>query len=232
MARRLAPLIAVGAVVLVALIAAVGGPVQVGEPIIPFDPSDAEPTAEPTWEAGDGEEEPEDEEVPANPFTVGIVLYVVVVGIAGIFLAIRVLVWLAGWLASRQRAVQRPDVPNPNLTVAALREAADFAIFEAEAAPPGRASDAVVACWVLLERAAAAAGTPRSAPQTPTEFTAGVLAQHHADRDAVATLLALYHEARFGGAALPDEAAETAAAALHTISASLSHAAAGPKERS
>ncbi len=231
MVRRLAPLIAVGAVVLVALIAAVGGPVQVGEPIIPFDLRDPEATPEAPSEEVE-EEEPEDEEVPANPLTVGIVLYVVVVGLAGVFFAIRVLVWLASWLVSRQRAVRGADVPDPNITVAALREAAEFAIFEAEAARPGYASDAVVACWVLLERAAASAGTPREAPQTPTEFTAAVLAEHHADRDAVTTLLALYHEARFGGAPLPDEAASTAAAALRAIATSLSHAAAGPKERS
>ena len=229
MTRRLAPLIAVAAVVLVAVIAAVGGPVQVGEPIIPFDVRDPAATPEPTQEAPE-EEEPE-EEVPANPLTVGIVLYTVVVGIAGIVMATVLLVWLVRWLLSRQRAAQGPTVPDPNITVSALREAAEFALFEAEAARPGEASDAVVACWVLLERAAASAGTPREGPQTPTEFTAAVLAEHHADRRAVATLLALYHEARFGRTPLPDEAASTAATALRTISASLSLAAA-PKERS
>src|SRR5918996_3301264 len=104
MTRRLAPLIAVAAVVLVAVIAAVGGAVRVGEPIIPFDVRDVEPTMEPTQEAT--QEMDEDEEVPANPLTVGIVLYTVLVGIAGIVIAIRVLLWLVGWLASRQRAAR------------------------------------------------------------------------------------------------------------------------------
>jgi hypothetical protein len=228
MARRLAPLIAVGVVALVAMIAAVAGPVQVGDPIIPFDVRSAEPSPQPTFEAD--EEEPEDEDVPANPFTVGIVLYTVIVGIAGVAMTIVLVVWVVRWLLSREPAAQGPRVLDPKITVAALRDAAELAVFEAEAARPGEASDAVVACWVILEQAAASAGTPREAPQTPTEFTAAVLADHHADQGAVATLLSLYHEARFGGAALPDEAASTAAAALRTISASLSKAAAAPKD--
>ena len=228
MARRLAPLIAAGVVALVAVIAAVAGPVQVGDPIIPFDVRSAEPSPAPTLEAA--EEEPEDEEVPANPFTVGMVLYTVVVGIAGVAIGFVIMVWVVRWLLSRERGSRGPPVPDPKITVAALRDAAELAVFEAEAARPGAASDAVIACWVILEQAAGSAGTPRRAPQTPTEFTAAVLADHHADREALASLLELYHEARFGGAVLPDEAASTAAAALRTISASL--AAAAPKKSS
>ncbi|HEX6337016.1 MAG TPA: DUF4129 domain-containing protein [Jiangellaceae bacterium] len=229
MARRLAPLIAVGVVALVAVIAAVAGPVQVGDPIIPFDVRSAEPSPEPTFEAD--EEELEDEEVPANPFTVGVVLYTVAVGIAGVVMTIVVVVAAVRWLLSRERAARGPHVPNPEITVAALRDAAELAVYEAEGARPGEASDAVIACWVILEQAAASAGTPREAPQTPTEFTATVLADHHADRKALASLLSLYHEARFGGAALLDEAASSAAAALRTISASLSQDAAAPKDQ-
>ncbi|HEX6231732.1 MAG TPA: DUF4129 domain-containing protein [Jiangellaceae bacterium] len=229
MARRLAPLVAVGAVIVVAVVAAVAGPVQVGEPIIPFEPLDAEPTAPPTL--GADEQVPEDVDVPANPFTVGLLTYTVLVGLGAIIIGIRVLIWLIGWWLSRQRVARSPHVQDPNVTMAALRDAAELAAFEAEAASPGRASDAVVACWVLLEQAAASAGTPRAAPQTPTEFTAAVLARHRADRSAVETLLALYHKARFGTALLPDEAASIAAGALRTISASLSSAAAGPTDR-
>lgn len=228
MARRLAPLIAAGSVLLVAVIAAFAGPVEVGEPIIRFDVRDVEPSPEPSLPAA--EEEPEDEEVPTNPLTVGIVLYTVLVGIAGIVVGTIVLIWLIRWLSSRQRAGREPGVPDPKITVATLRDAAELAIFEAEAAGPGEASDAVVACWVILEQAAASAGTPREAPQTPTEFTTTVLAEHRADRAAVSTLLALYHEARFGRTALPDEAASAAAVALRIISASLSQAAAAPGE--
>ncbi|HEX5994520.1 MAG TPA: DUF4129 domain-containing protein [Jiangellales bacterium] len=223
MARRLAPIIAAGVVALVAVIAAVAGPVQVGDPIIPFDVRSAEPSPAPTLEAV--EEEP-DEEVPANLFTVGMVLYTVVVGIAGVAMGFVIMVWVVRWLLSRERGKRGPPGPDPKITVAALRDAAELAVFEAEAARPGAASDAVIACWVILEQAAGSAGTPRRAPQTPTEFTAAVLADHHADREALASLLQLYHEARFGAAVLPDEAASTAAAALRTISGSLAAAAA------
>ena len=100
MARRLAPLIAVGVVALFAVIAAVAGPVRVGDPIIPFDVRSAEPSPAPTFEAD--ADEPEDEEVPANLFTVGVVLYTVVVGMAGIAMTVVLVVWAVRWLSSRE----------------------------------------------------------------------------------------------------------------------------------
>jgi hypothetical protein len=219
-ARRLAPVIAAAAVALVALVAVFAGPVEIGDPVIPFQLRETEPEPQPTQEAADDEHE--DEEVPVDPLTVGIVFYVLAVGIGALVIASIVLTWLIRWLMGRRRDPAGPDVPSPAITVAAaLRDATELAIFEAEAARAGEATDAVIASWVILEEAAASAGTPREAPQTPTEFTASVLAGHHADPVAVRTLLGLYHEARFGQTPLPDEAAAAAAAALRTISASL-----------
>ncbi|GAB3871139.1 hypothetical protein GCM10029964_006910 [Kibdelosporangium lantanae] len=61
--------------------------------------------------------------------------------------------------------------------------------------PPG---DAVIAAWVQLERDAAARGTERKPHQTPSEFTADVLANHDTDPTALRQLRTLYHRARFG----------------------------------
>ena len=63
--------------------------------------------------------------------------------------------------------------------------------------PAPDAAEAVVAAWLALEAAAAGTGAPRSPVQTPSEFTAALLRRHHADPDAVGTLLRLYHRARF-----------------------------------
>lgn len=58
-------------------------------------------------------------------------------------------------------------------------------------------TEAIVAAWLALQEAAAMIGTPRGPADTPTEFTAKVLAYTPADRIAVGALLQLYHRARF-----------------------------------
>ncbi len=93
-------------------------------------------------------------------------------------------------------------------------------------ARPGSRStqDAVIACWLRLEEGAAAAGTARRPAQTPTEFTAAVLAGATGPGDAevaVRDLLHLYHRARFGSRPLEEGAAERAAADLDRIRAGL-----------
>lgn len=61
----------------------------------------------------------------------------------------------------------------------------------------GRAVDAIVACWVALEQAAASAGVPREPAETPAEFTVRVLALGNVSADALTELAELYREARF-----------------------------------
>ena len=67
-------------------------------------------------------------------------------------------------------------------------------------------TDAVLAAWVALEDAAARSGVPRRPADTPTELTSRVLAATEADEDAVTTLLALYHRARFSRVGVGPEA--------------------------
>lgn len=58
-------------------------------------------------------------------------------------------------------------------------------------------TDAIIAGWLELERAAAGSGVPRSRAQTPTEFTTDVLGRTAADPAATRILLQLYLRARF-----------------------------------
>ncbi|GII24134.1 DUF4129 domain-containing protein [Planosporangium mesophilum] len=56
---------------------------------------------------------------------------------------------------------------------------------------------AVIACWVRLEEAAAAAGTPRHPDDTSTELVARLLGAHRVSRPALDEFAAVYREARY-----------------------------------
>lgn len=105
-----------------------------------------------------------------------------------------------------------------------LQGAVEDAVLRLAGAGPASSQDAVIACWLRLEEGAAAAGAARRPAQTPTEFTAAVLAAATGPGDAgiaVHELLRLYHQARFGSRPLDDDAAERASTALDRIRAGL-----------
>jgi hypothetical protein len=56
---------------------------------------------------------------------------------------------------------------------------------------------AVIACWVRLEEAAAAAGTPREVSDTPTDLVTRLLSAHEVSAGVLDDLVAVYHEARY-----------------------------------
>jgi len=82
----------------------------------------------------------------------------------------------------------------------------------------------IVACWVLLEQAAADAGFPRRPSETPTEFVVHVLHALDVDPRPVAELAGLYHEARFSSHRMSAGSRARAEAALAGIHAGLSAA--------
>lgn len=95
---------------------------------------------------------------------------------------------------TRQPKEPREDVePSPGATEL-LTEAVDkgFAVVDR-----GTPSDAVIACWVALEDAAAAAGVARNPSETAAEFTVRVLAVDGVSAPDLATLGDLYREARY-----------------------------------
>jgi Domain of unknown function (DUF4129) len=85
----------------------------------------------------------------------------------------------------------------------------------------GPVDEVVVACWVRLEDAAAAAGAARDPSETPAELAARVLGDLHAPADAVAALLALYRTARYSHHALDDTDRATAIRSLQEIRAAI-----------
>jgi hypothetical protein len=78
----------------------------------------------------------------------------------------------------------------------------------------GTATDAVIACWVALEDAAASAGVARQPSETPSEFTVRVLAVGGISAPELTRLAGLYREARYSSHGSSEEARAEARAAL------------------
>ncbi len=108
---------------------------------------------------------------------------------------------------------------------------------------PRAAADAIISCWLWVERASAASGFPRRRQDTPTEFLAGFVerqAGRQAERQsgpaaaadsvqqAADELLPLYQRARFDQVALDSGAAVRARSAAETLCATVRRAAKEP----
>ena len=75
----------------------------------------------------------------------------------------------------------------------------------------------VVACWVVLEEAAAEAGVARRPAETPTEFVVRFLHTLDVDPRPVAALAELYREARFSSHPMREDARRRAGDALNAM---------------
>jgi hypothetical protein len=118
-------------------------------------------------------------------------------------------------------AVQLPSgsaAPDPDPEVL-LRGAATALDYLAQIANP---RDAVTRCWLALEQAAEASGAARRPADSPTEFTTTVLRATAADREAVQTLLRLYHRARFSDHPVGMEEVKAARVCVQSLCRSLS----------
>ncbi|MFB9884283.1 DUF4129 domain-containing protein [Planobispora siamensis] len=80
---------------------------------------------------------------------------------------------------------------------------------------------AVIACWLRLERAAAAAGTPRTAADTPADLVARLLAAHRVGQGALDRLAQAYRRARYSPHEVDDSLREQARRALTRVDAEL-----------
>jgi hypothetical protein len=103
--------------------------------------------------------------------------------------------------------------PGPKLP-RALADAIEVALARLDDGPLG---DAIVACWLGLEAAAAKAGTHRLPSQTSAELTERVLADHQVTPQTLRRLAELYREARFSGHTLGADARADARALLERV---------------
>jgi hypothetical protein len=80
---------------------------------------------------------------------------------------------------------------------------------------------AVIACWLRLEQAAAAAGTPRQPGDTPGDLVGRLLAEQRVDAAVLADLAAVYREARYATHAVDERMRADARHALQRLRADL-----------
>jgi hypothetical protein len=76
---------------------------------------------------------------------------------------------------------------------------------------------AVIACWVRLEQAAAAAGTPRHPGDTPSDLVGRLLAEQRVDAHLLSALRDVYREARYATHAVDNRMREQATSALQRL---------------
>jgi hypothetical protein len=89
---------------------------------------------------------------------------------------------------------------------------------------------AVIACWVRLEAAAAAAGTPREPGDTSSELVERMLAEHAIAAPVLAGFAAVYREARFATHPVDEAMREQARDALRQVRDELIRGAAADAE--
>lgn len=122
----------------------------------------------------------------------------------------------------RHRARPEPVAADPGDPDGSANQALVHAVEEGlRAVSRGDAADAIIGCWVRLERVAADAGTARRPAETAGDLTARVLAAHQVTPDTLRRLADLYREARFSRHTLGGAQREAARAALEQVRAEL-----------
>lgn len=111
-----------------------------------------------------------------------------------------------------------PPVGPPRVKASVLAGAVEVALAALERGPVG---DAIVACWVGLEDAAADAGTERLPSETSAELTERVLTEHRVTARTLHRLGELYREARYSRHALGDDVRDDARALFEQVLAEL-----------
>lgn len=165
-------------------------------------------------------EEVDDEAPRAAPGWLGTVARVVLTVFAIVGL---VALLLAGW---HRRPRVRWRGRGPTVTdFDVLPDVADAVIDEADtqraALLTGEPRNAIVQCWLQLERDVADAGLSRHPADTSAEFTERVLGQYTVDPEAIRELAALYREARFSRHTIDEPTRSAALDALDRLHAAL-----------
>ena len=214
-ARRAVAVGLAAAAFLLVAVAAAGDPVPLAtegsngwfvEPLSSGDRSDSDGNDQ-------QEDEPADDESIATHAASALLELVVLVSLS--ILAVVLGRALLRRLRSVERDLDRPKVPGgPAAPTPELAEAVEEGRRMLESGP---IDDAVVACWVRLEEAAAGGGVARLPSETPTELTVRLLDRFDVPEGAVNRLLGLYRTARYSRHQLGEADRAVALACLHAI---------------
>ncbi len=227
-ARRFAPLLAVGVLLAAAIIAAALATPQIGSVPVPrgaqSTPRD-DVTRGPTPQQRIPSEHAGQVQTGWSPpgWLVGSLTGLCVALVAGV---VGLIIWLMVRDSLRRRRGVLPADDEPPPSAADQRErvlaAVDAGLVDLDDADadPRRA---VIACWVRLEEAAAAAGTPRHVGDSPTDLVLRLLGAHQISATVLYPLAEAYRRARYATHSVDAGTRDQARAALRQLRAELSH---------
>ena len=223
MVRRFGPLLAVGLLLAAAAVAAMLATPQVRRS--PLAPPSLAPALPPT--AGQAPSQVTERPIPTQaPRDVQLPGWLMVAAqllcALLVLAAVALLLWylLRNGLRMRERQqelVEQAPVQTREEVLAAVD--AGLSDLDDTDADPRRA---VIACWVRLEQAAAAAGTPREPGDTPTELVTRLLRGHDVSAPVLFALAEVYRLARYATYTVDTTMRDQARAAVQQLRAELS----------
>jgi hypothetical protein len=225
--RRWLPLLLVVAALSIAGLAAAAGTGLSGGLLPPPEEDTALPPEESTPQAtgsppadGPGQARDPEVEFPGWLTWSATVLFLgLVVGVVGLFLYVGARYLLTERVIRRQLRDRAASQPAGQVDPEAVRAAVRAGLVDIDAG--GDPRRAVIACWLRLERLAAAAGTARLAADTPADLVARLLAAHRVGERALGRLAGAYRLARYAPAEVGEQLLVTAREALREVDAEL-----------
>jgi hypothetical protein len=154
--------------------------------------------------------------IPAWLFTAGAFLFIAAV--AGLLLYIGLRYLLIERVARRE-ILDQPATQPPGADLEQVRDAVRAGLADLDTG--GDPRRAVIACWLRLERLAAAAGSARLAADTPADLVTRLLARHRVSDRALDRLADAYRLARYAPAEVSGELLATARQALQDVAVHL-----------
>jgi hypothetical protein len=143
---------------------------------------------------------------------------VVTIGLLMMLILFGLLVFWMVFAGIRQRGDKTTIARDERIRDERLVDAVETGLVRVESGTP---TDAVIACWVALEQAAAAIDVPRRPAETAAEFTARVFGVSKVSQADLHTLAELYREARYSTHGSSEEARATARETLTRLRAEL-----------
>lgn len=147
------------------------------------------------------------------PVAVAVIQLVVALAVGWVLALLARYAWRSFPRVTTRAVAVAPITPLPALP----DELVDTADARLALLQEGDPRNAIVACWVDLEDAAAAAGLPRRPHETAAEYTVRVLHTWDVAPDAMGALAELYREARYSRHPLTEEHRAAAVERLNAI---------------
>lgn len=218
MSRRAVPIVITVALMLLAIVASSSGTISLWEsPPVDrdrsIDPVEVVEEAEPT--PPEPEEEQQD---PIDHWLVQAIALIVLAGFALVVMAVIANWWPSTWTVRRRRRSSEMGEPLPDVDDALVSV---DGVAARRALAEGTPRNAIVACWMQLERDAAAAGLARLESETSAEYVERVVEASSVDPGPIRDLSALFREARFSDHVLGEGHRQRAVEALGRVEAAL-----------